>query len=76
MKIKKLDDQQALDLFIELLETRITVATGFVRDLDNGNLTHQYLTLRSGELEMISTPEELEVPLRVANAQEVGQTVN
>ena len=76
MKVRKMTDQQALDKFIELLESRVSITTAFTNADEDGKLTHQFLRVRCGDLEVISKPEELEVPLRVITAAELGATVN
>lgn len=83
MKTKKIikdwSDEDCLDLLIQLLENRISINTGFVPDEDTGILTHQILVLKCGELQSVSQPQELAVPLRSANAEELteqGITVN
>ena len=76
MKISKMTDQQALDKFLEFLGTRISITTAFVNPKDDGILTHQFLRIRCGELDVVSAPEALEVPLKIVTAQELGATVN
>lgn len=75
MKLSKMSDEQALAKFIEFLETRVSVTTGFGQNED-GILTSQFLAIRCGELEVISQPEMLQIPLRVATAEELKETVN
>lgn len=76
MKIEKMTDEQALAKFIELLEKRVSITTGFAQAEQEGNLTHQFLRVRCGDLEVVSQPEELDVPLRVVTAAESGATIN
>lgn len=76
MKIKKMTDEECLKAFIEMLETRISITTGFISENDNGNITHQILQVSCGEYATVSAPERLEVELRVATAEELGATVN
>ena len=76
MKLKKMTDEQALAKFIEFLETRVSITTGFAKTKQDGNLTHQFLQIRCGDLEVVSQPEELDVPLRMVTATESGATVN
>ena len=76
MKITKMSDEQALAKFIEFLETRISITTGFGQHDKTGNLTSQFLKIKCGDLEVMSQPELLTVPLRVATGQELGVTVN
>lgn len=76
MKIKKMTDEQALAKFIEFLETRISITTGFAQTEEGGSFTHQFLRIRCGELEVVSQPEVLDVPLRMLTAEELGAAVN
>jgi len=76
MKIKKMTDEQALAKFIEFLETRISITTGFAQTEEGGDFTHQFLRIRCGELEVVSQPEVLDIPLRTVSASELGVTVN
>ena len=76
MKIEKMTDQQALDKFVEFLSTRISITTGFAETDQDGNFTHQFMRIKCGELELISEPELLDIPLRLATATELGATVN
>lgn len=75
-KIKNMTDEECLTTFLEFLENRITFNTGFVRDPDTGNLTHQVVQITCGEMATISQPEPLEVILRPATGEEIGATVN
>ena len=75
MKIKKLSDEQCLNLFLELLKDRVELNTHFVVD-DEGNLTHQIIALSCGEYATTSQPEPLEIPLRPCTGAEQGATVN
>lgn len=76
LKIKKMSDEECLSKFIEMLEKRITINTGFVKDPDTEILTHQVLKISCGEYVTISEPEPLDVPLKLATAQEQGVTIN
>lgn len=77
MKLNKMSDEKVLQTFIEMLETRVSITTGFAKtDPDEPNLTHQFLTITCGDLNVTSQPEELDVPLRVATGAEIGATVN
>ena len=76
MKIEKMTDEQALAKFIEFLDKRVSITTGFAQTEQDGNLTHQFIKMKCGELEVVSQPELLDVPLRVATAQESGVTLN
>lgn len=76
MKIKKLTDEECLQKFLEFLDERVTINTGFVRDPDTDNLTHQIMTVSCGKYEAVSQPEPLEYPLRFATPAEQGETVN
>lgn len=75
MKIKKMADEQVLDKFIKLLDTRVSITTCFTETEDN-ILTHQFLRITCGELSVMSNPELLEVPLRIATGADLGATVN
>ena len=76
MKFKKMSDEQLVDKLIEMLSTRLSVTTGFAREDVNGNLTHQYLIIKAGDVEVVSAPEQLELPLRLATPEEQGASVN
>lgn len=66
MKIKNLSDRECLDLFIKMLEKRVSIETAFVREIDTGRFTHQVLKVSCGDLMTVSEPEELEWPLQLA----------
>ena len=76
MKIKKMTDEECLNKFLEFLNERITLNTGFVRDPDSGNITHQVVQISCGDYVTVSQPEPLDIPLRVATGEEIGATVN
>ena len=76
IKTKKFTDEECMDLFIELLKTRVAVNTGFVMDKENGNITHQVIQITCGELKSVSEPQPLKEVLRVATGSEQGATVN
>ena len=62
-KIKKLTDQQCIDLTLELIATRVKIGLAFVTDPETGILTHQVLVLTCGDSRLQSPPEEMAVPL-------------
>jgi hypothetical protein len=76
MKIKKMTDEECIQKFLEFLEDRVSINTGFVRDPETGNLTHQVIQITCGDLVSLSQPQPLEVILRPATGQEIGATVN
>lgn len=76
MKIKKMTDEECIQKFLEFLEDRVTINTGFVRDPETGNLTHQVIQVSCGDLVSLSQPQPLEVILRPATGEETGATVN
>lgn len=76
MKIKKLTDQQCLDLFQELLATRIKLGTAYVADAETGVLTHQVILITSGDLKVQSKPEQLMYPLLPIINKDDNVTVN
>ncbi len=76
MKIKKMTDEECIQKFLEFLEDRVTIITGFVRDPETGNLTHQVIQVSCGDLVSLSRPQPLEVILRPATGEETGATVN
>lgn len=76
MKIKKMTDEECLTKFLEFLEERIEVTTGFIQEEETGNVTHQVIQVKCGELISVSQPERLNVVLRVATAEEQGALVN
>jgi hypothetical protein len=78
MKIEKMSDEKVLEKFIELLETRVSITTGFAKNDDDNdaNFTHQFLTITCGDKVLVSNPEPLDVPLRAATGAELGATVN
>lgn len=63
MKIKKMNDTQCLELFQELLATRVKMGTAYIADPETGVLTHQLLLITCGDLKFQSSPEALVVPL-------------
>jgi len=72
-----MSDEKVLKAFIEMLETRVSITTGFAKiDPEEDNLTHQFITITCGKHELTSQPEALDVPLRLATAEEIGATVN
>ena len=76
MKIKKMTDEKCLEIFLELLNDRISIETGFIKDEANDNITHQVLQITCGEYVTLSQPEQLGVVLRPATGAEIGATVN
>lgn len=76
MKIKKMNDEECLTKFLEFLQERVNITTGFVRDPETGNITHQVIKVRCGNYMSVSEPEELDVVLRVATGDEQNATVN
>lgn len=76
MKIKKMTDEECLKTFLEFLSERVTINTGFVRDPESGNVTHQVIQITCGEFTTVSQPTPLEVVLRPATGTEQGATVN
>lgn len=74
-EIKTLTDEECLTQFLKFLEERVTIETGFLPD-DEGNITHQVIQVTCGEYTSVSQPEPLAVSLRLASAEESGQTVN
>lgn len=76
MKIKKMNDEECIQKFLEFLDERITINTAFVRDQETGNLTHQVVQVSCGDLVSLSQPQPLEVILRPATGEETGATVN
>ena len=75
-KISKMSDEECLKRFIEFLETRISITTGFIPDEDTGVLTRQFLKITCGDHASFSQPELLPVPLVPASADEVGESLN
>ena len=71
-----MNDDEVMQLFIEMLNTRVGLNTAFVQDNDTGNITHQVVRITCGELVSMSSPELLEMPMRPALAEEVGASVN
>lgn len=69
-------DEECLTKFIEFLDERIEINTGFVRDPETGNITHQVVQISCGDFVTVSQPEPLEMVLRPATAAEIGATVN
>lgn len=76
MKIKKMNDEECIQKFLEFLDERVTINTAFVRDPETGNLTHQIIQVSCGDLVSLSQPQPLEVILRPATGEETGATVN
>lgn len=74
--VNAMSDEECLSLFLKLLAERITLNTGFIKEEDNDNLTHQVLQVSCGEFTTVSQPEELSVILRAATAEEQGATIN
>ena len=72
---KKNTDEQRLAKLIALIDEGIEISTGFMTD-ELGNITHQVIQLKSGELVSVSQPERLDVVLRLATAEEQGMAVN
>lgn len=75
MKLKKMNDEECLNKFLEFLDTRVSIDTKFVVN-DEGNITHQILVIACGEFMTVSQPQPLEVILRPAMAEELGLIVN
>ena len=76
MKIKKMTDEECIQKFLEFLEDRVTINTGFVRDPETGNLTHQVIQVSCGEFVSVSQPEPIDIVLQPAPAAEQGRTIN
>lgn len=76
MKIKNMTDEKCLTKFLEFLEQRIELNTGFVTDPETGNITHQVVQVSCGKMVSMSQPEPLAVILRPATGEEIGATVN
>lgn len=76
MKLKKMTDEECLQKFLEFLEDRVTIDTGFISDPETGNLTHQVIQVSCGDFASLSQPQPLEVVLRPATGAEMGVTVN
>lgn len=76
MKIKKMNDEECLQKFLEFLNERVTLNTGFIADPDTGNITHQVIQISCGDYVTVSQPEPLDTMLRLATAEEQGITVN
>ena len=75
-KIAALSDEECLTKFIEFLEERVSITTGFVKDPVKDIYTHQIVEVRCGEYSSTSQPEPLDSPLRLATAEEQGVTIN
>jgi hypothetical protein len=76
LKIEKMSDEQCLEQFIKLLESRVSITTAFAQENETGILTHQYLKIECGEHTMVSQPELLDTPLMLAPAGAIGASVN
>lgn len=76
MKINKMSDEECLKKFLEFLETRVSITTGFIPDEQTGNITHQVLQITCGEFVSVSQPQLLSIKLRVATAEEQGELLN
>lgn len=63
MKIKKMTDTQCLELFQELLASRVKMGTAYISNPETGILTHQLLLITCGDIKVQSAPEPLTVPL-------------
>ena len=72
-KIKNMKDEECLTTFVEFLQSgRIALGTEFL--LNDGVFTHQVMTITCGNLELASSPVELEVPLVPASASSLGKS--
>ena len=76
MKTKKMTDEEVMHKFLEMLEDRVSINTGFVKEDATGNITHQVVEIRCGEYVSVSQPEALAIKLRVATGAEQGATIN
>lgn len=76
MKIKKMTDEQCLGKFIEMLDERVSINTGFVRDDEKDIFTHQVVQITCGDLVSTSQPMPLAMPMRPATVEEMGETLN
>lgn len=74
--VAEMTDEECLASFLSYLEDRVTVGSGFIRDLETGNITHQVIQVQCGEFVSVSEPQELDVILRVATAEEQGAALN
>lgn len=70
-KLDKAEDEECLEMVLALLD-RVSIATAFVPD-DTGVLTHQIMVIEAGDKRFTSVPQEMEIPLIVANT---GGTIN
>lgn len=76
MKIKKMTDEKCLEVFQELLGSRVKIGTAYVGDPDTGVLTHQVLLITCGDLRVQSAPEPLAYPLLPIINKDDNITVN
>lgn len=74
--VNEMTDEEALKTFIDLLENRVSITTGFLTTGEGDVFTHQFLKVRCGELEVTSAPEILGIPLVVAPASEQVITIH
>lgn len=75
-KLNDLNDQQCLELVLTLLNTRVSVNTVLLQGEGTDNVTHEMIRIECGDYITASNPQELEVPLRYATAEETGEVVN
>ena len=76
MNDNTLTDEQALEQFLELLKTRISITTGFSESDKDGIYTHQFIRIGCGDLAVVSDPQPLELPLQLAPVSQLGVTIN
>lgn len=75
MKISELSDEDCLKKFLKMLDTRVGITTNFINN-DDGYITHQVLRIRCGSFISVSQPQPLASIMRLANAEELRETLN
>jgi hypothetical protein len=74
--VTKLTDQECMDEFINLLNTRVVLGVSYIMDPSTSFITHHLLTIQVGDLQGSSEPEELPAPLTFPPISDTNITVN
>lgn len=64
LELKNKTDKEVLNLFMQFLDDRVSIVSGFLQNEEDGQVTHQFIRIQCGELETVSAPQEMEVPLQ------------
>ena len=61
-KLNELTDEEAINLIAYLTGSRVTLGVGYLTNNDKTILTHSFITMTAGDVEVMSEPSPLAVP--------------